>query len=119
MDTIHAAAAWLAVAAAAGVLLAAVAATVGWMASKLLLDRAILVCLAATGAAALAGLVLPISGQPPRDALHVLYGVVAVGAVPLARYHARRRSIVGIGRWVGVGGLVLMGALLRLFMTGR
>jgi hypothetical protein len=119
MDALHAILAWVAAAAAVAVVVVGAAVAVGRLSSRRLVDRAILASLGATGAAGAAGLVLPLTNRPPGDPLHLLYGVVAFAALPLARYHARDGRIERIGRWVAVAGIVVVGAMLRLFMTGR
>jgi hypothetical protein len=82
------------------------------------LDRLILALLVAAAAAALVGPLLLLVVGPPRDWLHVVYAGVAIGAAPLARLEAARRGATRYGRWVAVGGLVTLAALLRLWGTG-
>jgi hypothetical protein len=118
MAPIHVALAWAAVAAGVTLLVVAIATAVGWAASYRVLDAAILAQLATPGAAAIAGLVLPLAGLTIRDPLHMLYAVVALGAAPIARYSGRG-DVRRIGRYAVLAGVVVLGSTLRLFMTGR
>jgi hypothetical protein len=68
---------------------------------------------------ALAGLVVVLTGAGPSDLLHFVYAVLVVGGLPVARYAVHHRAQPGFGRWVAVAALIVMGALLRSFMTGR
>jgi hypothetical protein len=118
MAPIHVALAWAAVAAGVVLLGAAILTAAGRTASYRALDAAILAQLGTTGAAAIVGLVLPLSGSAVRDPLHLLYAVVALAAAPIGRYagHGDTRRI---GRYAVIAGLVVLGSTLRLFMTGR
>jgi hypothetical protein len=113
----HAVLAWLSAGAAAASLVAAIATAAGAGGGRLALDRAILVLVGAVLATSLVGLALPISGRPLTDPLHVLYGFVALAALPVARYSGRggtRRT----GRYAVLGAVVVLAVMLRLFMTG-
>jgi len=73
---------------------------------------------AAAVLAALVGGLLLISGPGPSDPLHLLYGALAVAALPgaalvAAGRPARERAIV-----VLIGTIVLLIVVLRLFQTG-
>lgn len=118
MAPIHVALAWAAAAAAVALLVVAIATAAGRTASYRALDAAILAQIATTGAAAIAGLVLPLAGSTIRDPLHLVYAAVALLAAPIGRYtgHGDARRI---GRYAVVAGLVVLGSTLRLFMTGR
>lgn len=118
MAPIHVALAWAAVAAALALCVVAVVTAAGRTASYRALDAAILAQIATTGAAAIAGVVLPLAGFTVRDPLHVLYAAVALGAAPVGRY-AGRGDARRIGRYAVVAGVVVLGSMLRLFMTGR
>jgi hypothetical protein len=118
MAPIHVALAWAAVAAGIALLVVALATAAGRTASYRELDAVILAQLAVTGAAAIVGLVLPVTGSAIRDPLHLLYAVVALVAAPIGRY-AGRGDARRIGRFAVVAGLVVLGSTLRLFMTGR
>ncbi|GIW20486.1 MAG: hypothetical protein KatS3mg065_0782 [Chloroflexota bacterium] len=66
----------------------------------------------------LVGLAQMAQAGPPRESLHLLYGVGAVLAIPLAVGLAvgrppRRQAVV-----LTVGAVVVLGLLLRLFQTG-
>jgi hypothetical protein len=113
----HAVLAWLAAAAALATLAAAIAAIAGVRGSRLWLDRAILVLVVAVLGTSLVGLTLPPPGRMPSDPLHVLYGVVALVALPIARY-AGRGSPRLTGRYTLVGSAFVIAVMLRLFMTG-
>lgn len=118
MAPVHVALAWAAAAAAVALLVVAIATAAGRTASYRALDNAILVQIVTTGAAAIAGIVLPLAGSTVRDPLHLLYGLVALGAAPISRYAGRRGDARRIGRYAVVAGLVVLGSTLRLFMTG-
>jgi hypothetical protein len=68
--------------------------------------------------AALLGLATLIGGPGVHDGLHLVYGVLAVAALPVAAFvaagHPPRRRLA---TWL-VAGLVLLILLLRLFQTG-
>jgi hypothetical protein len=113
--------AWLAAAAVlAGVAItvAAVAAVAGRTVSRRLLDRLLLALLGTAGLAAVTGPVIWLGGRPPADPLHIVYGAVAVLALPIARAAAGRRPTGIVARWLLLGSLLTMGALLRVWMTG-
>jgi len=118
MAELHAALAWIAVAGAVAVVVAALPAAAGRTASYRLLDLAILGLIGSTVAAALAGLVLLLLGHRPSEALHFLYAVVALAAMPIARYAMRDRSVSRMARFVALAGVIVVVALVRLFMTG-
>ena len=82
------------------------------------LDRLLLALLALVAATAMLGPLLVVLVRPPADWLHLLYAVLALAAAPTARLIAARRGSARIGAWVAAGGLVTLGALLRLWMTG-
>jgi hypothetical protein len=85
-----------------------------------------IVAIAAIGAVVIAlviGPLLLITGLRPADMLHVVYGLAALAAVPIAwfvgvwrergpGYHPSRYG------WVAIGGFVLVGLTLRLIQTG-
>ena len=81
------------------------------------LDRygILVVGLIAVGAAA--GAAQAFGGARPGEDLHLLYGALAVGLLPLARSFVPRTS--RFPRWLTVAAYVVLGGvLLRLFMTG-
>jgi hypothetical protein len=64
------------------------------------------------------GLGLLAGGTRPRELLHFVYAVVALGVLPVstsfsARWAPRRRGIVTL-----LGALIALAAILRLFATG-
>ena len=88
---------------------------------RLWLDRLVLAVLAVVAADLLlgAGVALLASGaKGPADLLHLVYAIVALLALPVLRLEATRRRSARIGWWVCAGGLVTLGALLRLWATG-
>jgi hypothetical protein len=102
------------------------AAAIGWAVLLVLSKRAggpaferfqaAVVSLLIVGAAS--GLVLLATGARPTDGLHVLYAIVAIGLIPLARSFLgraseRARGALLIGAFVVLGGVVY-----RLFATG-
>jgi hypothetical protein len=77
------------------------------------LDRIILLDLAAGALATLSGLALVLTGDRPRDTLHLVYGVVVLAVVPSTRYMARA------GRWRRRAGWISLGAVLGLLLVAR
>jgi hypothetical protein len=70
------------------------------------------------GMAAAGGLALLLAGQRPREWLHLVYALVALGLVPLtgslvAQASPRRRALARL-----LGALVAAVVILRLFATG-
>lgn len=79
-------------------------------------DRTILVALALVGVGIVSGLVMLLTGGRPNDPLHLLYALVALLVLPVARFWGgleRHRTLV-----LGVGGMLLAALVLRLFQTG-
>lgn len=70
------------------------------------------------GVAAALGVGVAISDHAPRDLLHLVYGVLAVGLLPGAAIVAGGRT--GLRQTVvwAIAGLVLVILVLRLFQTG-
>lgn len=68
--------------------------------------------------AAVVGVGVALTDHAPRDVLHVVYGVLAVGLLPGAAVVAGGRT--GPGRPIvwAVAGIVLVILVLRLFQTG-
>lgn len=83
-------------------------------------DRAVLLLVAVVAANVLLGAVLFATGSRPADGLHLLYGAVALVAVPVGWAVGGRGSRSRLRRdaWVGVAALLLIGIEIRLFMTG-
>jgi hypothetical protein len=67
---------------------------------------------------ALAGTVVALANHPPRDPLHIVYGLLAVSALPGAALLSRGR--VGPAQAVvwAIAGIVVVILVLRLFQTG-
>ena len=110
----------LAVAAAVGIVgfvVAAALTALGVLRTRLWLDRVILVQAATGLAAGLAGLGTALA-RPPSDVLHILYGaLVALGPL-VARTLVQSQTTRRLGRSLTIVGLVLVGILVRAFMTG-
>lgn len=119
VDQLHAVLAWLAVAGAVALLGAAILTATRRDGSYRLLDRAILVQLGTLALAALSGLAFPVGGTLPRDPLHFLYAAVGLVVAPGVRTWTRGVDARRMGRWQVVAAAVVLGAVLRLFMTGR
>lgn len=80
------------------------------------LDRVILGVLLLLAIAVLSGLVILVTGARPHDPLHLLYAVLALLVLPVARFWDRlsdRRALA-----VVVGSVVIIALVLRLFQTG-
>jgi hypothetical protein len=82
------------------------------------LDRIILLDLAVGALAALSGLALVLAGDRPRDALHLVYGVVVLAVVPSTRYMGRAGGWRRRAGWMSVGALLGLLLVARLAMTG-
>ncbi len=67
--------------------------------------------------AASGGLLL-VSGARPADGLHLLYALIAIGLIPLARSFLGRSTGRGAVMLVLVAFVVLGAVLYRLFATG-
>jgi hypothetical protein len=118
VTVVHGWLAVLAVVAAGAIVVASVLAVLGLRVTRTLLDRLLIGLLLTAGSAAILGPVIWTAGRPPADPLHALYGALAVLAFPLARAAGGRRPAPVVARWLLLGGLVTLGALLRLWMTG-
>ena len=68
--------------------------------------------------AAASGLVLLAGGARPTDGLHLLYALLAIALVPLARSFLTRANHRGANVLLLVAFVVLGGVLYRLFATG-
>lgn len=78
--------------------------------------QAAIVSLLVIGAAS--GAILLVSGTGPTDALHLLYALIAIGLIPLARSFLGQVSDRGAAA-VLLAAFVAIGAILyRLFTTG-
>jgi hypothetical protein len=119
VDQLHALLAWVAVAGTLALLGAAILTATGRVSSHLLLDRAILVQIGTMAVAVLSGLAAPIAGRLPADPLHFLYAIVGLVVAPGIRAWTRSADDRRQGRWQVVAAAVALGAVLRLFMTGR
>jgi hypothetical protein len=111
--------AWLTVAATIVVLVAALFSSRASGRTRLAVDRTILVQAPLAAITALAGLLVALTGLGPADALHFVYAAVVVSGLPVARYAVHRQGQPRFGLWIAVAALVVLGALLRSFMTGH
>jgi hypothetical protein len=114
--TLHLIAALLVALCGGVVALAVVTGAVLHVETRFAIDRTILAALALVALGTVLGLVILATGGRPADRLHLLYALVALIVLPLARFWrvlAGRRSLA-----VGIGGLVLAALVLRLFQTG-
>ena len=71
----------------------------------------------AIAVAGLIGIVIAISAAPPRDALHVLYGLLAGAALPLAALVARDRPPRQRTAILAIALVVLLILVVRMFQT--
>jgi hypothetical protein len=115
----HALLAWLTVGATVAVLIAALPAAIGGQSSRRWIDRAILLQVASTVGACLAGAAVALTGRGPGDLLHFVYALSVLVLVPGARYAVHDATERRFAGWIAVAALITMGALLRSFMTGR
>lgn len=82
--------------------------------------RTLMAVLISAGLTALAGVALLISGEHPKEWLHLLYAALAFGLVPFADNASislpnnRTRGLYRVA-----GGLVCLVVLTRLFVTGQ
>jgi hypothetical protein len=118
MDGLHAGLAVVTAIGVAVLLVASVAAAVGWNGGRLWLDRAVLAQTVVALVAVASGLVLLATGARPADPLHLLYAVLLAGLALGVRAAAGRRPTRRVGGWLVLGSLVLGGVLVRAFMTG-
>ena len=84
---------------------------------RVVVDRIVLGQLLVTLLTGLAGGGVFATSRPPSDALHVLYGVAALAATPVARYVAREGTPRRRGSLMLVGSVVLLAVVARAFMT--
>jgi hypothetical protein len=83
--------------------------------SAALLERLLTLAVVVTSAG---GLGLLVGGARPRELLHFVYAVVAIGAVPVAGSLSRRASPRRRGFATLAGALIAFVVILRLFGTG-
>lgn len=82
--------------------------------------RTLLAVMISAGVTAIGGVALLISGEHPKEWLHLLYAALAFGLIPFADNasisipNSRTRGIYRV-----VGGLVCLIVLTRLFVTGQ
>lgn len=82
--------------------------------------RTLVAVLISAGVTALAGVALLISGEHPKEWLHLLYAALAFGLIPFAdnaSISLQNNRTRGLYRFVG--GLVCLVILSRLFVTGQ
>lgn len=110
----------------AAAVVAAVAGGAAWSIGLLLsghprgpaVDRAQAVVLSILIVAAAIGLPLLARGARPSDGLHLVYAVVAIGLIPLARSMLGRAGDTGARIQVAATFVLLAALVYRLFMTG-
>ncbi len=82
--------------------------------------RTLVAVLVSAGVTAIAGVALLISGEHPKEWLHLLYAALAFGLIPFAdnaSISLQNNRTRGLYRFVG--GLVCLIILTRLFVTGQ
>lgn len=67
---------------------------------------------------AVSGLILLVTGARPVEGLHLLYAIVAIALIPLARSFIGRASARAAGALLVAAFIVLGGIVYRLFTTG-
>jgi len=72
----------------------------------------------AISASALAGLALALTDHPPRDPLHIVYGLLALVGLPGAAIIVRDRPGPAQAAVWAIAGVVVLIIILRLFQTG-
>jgi hypothetical protein len=83
-----------------------------------LTERIEQICLIAIVVTGAGGLGLLVGGDRPREVLHFVYAIVALGALPLASSLARRMSPRRRGFTSLIGAVVALVVVARLFGTG-
>ena len=96
----------------------AVASWASGRSARTLLDRLILLQLGGLVASVLVGWLVWLVNGPPRDALHLLYGIVVFVPLPLARYLGQAGSARRAAGYLALGAAVMVGLIVRLFQTG-
>lgn len=82
--------------------------------------RTLIAVLISAGLTALGGLALLISGEHPKEWLHLLYAALAIGLIPFAdNASISMPSNRSRGLYRFAGGLVCLVILTRLFVTGQ
>ncbi len=72
----------------------------------------------AVAAAGIAGTVLLLTHHHPKEMLHVLYGLIAFGAIPVGDVIAMEYADGKKAAMRLIMGVVALGVIVRLFMTG-
>jgi hypothetical protein len=85
--------------------------------SRLWSDRLVLVVLGATGLAVLLGAGIAATSRPSPDALHIVYGAVALVVLPIARHIGRAGSNRRRAGWLLLGSVAQLAVYIRLFQT--
>lgn len=82
--------------------------------------RTLVAVLISAAVTALAGIALLISGEHPKEWLHLLYAALAFGLIPFADNASRSLPTDrGRGLYRFAGGIVCLLVLTRLFVTGQ
>jgi hypothetical protein len=119
VEQLHLVLGWIAVAGAIGLFVTAAVTATAVTRSYLLLDRGILAQIVTMSAAIVSGLVVLPTHGGPADPLHFVYAVAGLLVAPVVRYATRNAAPSRMGRWQLVAAFVVLGVVLRLFMTGR
>jgi hypothetical protein len=127
----HQTVAWIGVVLTAGVLAVAIWSALAGRRSRgaadhrFAVDRGLLAATAAIFVDVLIGLALIVGGDRPTDPLHLLYGVLAVVALPIGWLLGGRAASGAVtpprlrrDTWIGVAAAILLAIELRLFLTG-
>jgi hypothetical protein len=112
---------WLAIASVVAVVLVGLEATVRTVRRRppgVLTERIEQICLIAILVTGAGGLGLLVGGGRPREILHFVYAIVALGALPVADSISRRMSPRRQGVTSLVGAAVALVVVARLFATG-
>lgn len=117
----HAVHQWLAILAGAFAGACLLVSVGGWITgrpARSLLDRLIVLQLAAIVPAVLVGGAIALLEGPPSDPLHFLYAVSVFVPLPLARYLGGSGSPRRRAGYLALGAIVSLGLIVRLFQTG-
>ncbi len=85
---------------------------------RILIDRLLLAAVALLLLAGVTGLLVFATSRRLSDPLHLVYGLVVVAALPVARYLARQGTPRRRGSYMMAGTVVSLALLARLSMTG-
>ncbi len=124
MTTVHQLLAIVLVVATVALLVAAAWSTIaarrsgGVIDHRFAVDRLILAVTGIVAIEGVLGIVIALSKRGPTDPLHLLYGLLALVAMPVGRWLAGAWRDSRRDLWVVVAAVILLGLELRLFATG-